>query len=201
LPVIDLLKGYFKIQDRDDLREIREKVMGKLLTLDEALKPTLPALLALLDVPVNDAAWQALEPGQRRQLTLDAVRRLMLREAREQPVLVIFEQWIAVARTGNVVVHLPWAIAFSAWVLAQLGEASEALNRLQEGEQLLERQAARSWVVGRGWAYQSLGSTCLLLGRLDEARRQGDRAVEGGDRVSGSGRSVRPDRRDTVTAR
>ena len=34
LPVIDLLKGYFKIQDRDDLREIREKVTGKLLTLD-----------------------------------------------------------------------------------------------------------------------------------------------------------------------
>ena len=40
------------------------------------------------------------------------------------------EQWIAVARTGNVVVHLPWAVALSAWVLAQLGEASEALNRL-----------------------------------------------------------------------
>jgi tetratricopeptide (TPR) repeat protein len=96
LPVIDLLKGYFKIQDGDDLREIREKVTGKLLTLDEALKATLPALLALLDVPVNDAAWQALEPGQRRQFTLDAVRRLLLREAREQPVLVIFEDlhWI-----------------------------------------------------------------------------------------------------------
>src|SRR6185369_10892513 len=46
LPVIDLLKGYFKIQDRDDLREIREKVTGKVLTLDEALKPTLSALLA-----------------------------------------------------------------------------------------------------------------------------------------------------------
>src|SRR5438445_10627641 len=43
LPVIDLLKGYVKIQDRDDLREIREKVMGELLTLDEALNPTLPA--------------------------------------------------------------------------------------------------------------------------------------------------------------
>jgi hypothetical protein len=51
LPVIDLLKGYFKIQDRDDLREIREKVTGKLLTLDRAREPTLPALLALLDVP------------------------------------------------------------------------------------------------------------------------------------------------------
>ena len=96
LPVIDLLKGYFKIQDRDDLREIREKVTGKLLTLDAALEPTLPALLALLDVPVDDAAWQTLDPGQRRQRTLDAVKRLLLREAREQPLLLIFEDlhWI-----------------------------------------------------------------------------------------------------------
>jgi class 3 adenylate cyclase/tetratricopeptide (TPR) repeat protein len=96
LPVIDLLKGYFKIQDRDDLREIREKVTGKLLTLDRALEPTLPALLALLDVPGDDAAWQALDPGQRRHRTLDAVKRLLLRESREQPLLLIFEDlhWI-----------------------------------------------------------------------------------------------------------
>ena len=96
LPVIDLLKGYFAIQDRDDPRAIREKVTGKLLTLDAALEPTLPALLALLDVPVDDAAWQALDPPQRRQRTLDAVRRLLLREAREQPLLLIFEDlhWI-----------------------------------------------------------------------------------------------------------
>jgi class 3 adenylate cyclase/tetratricopeptide (TPR) repeat protein len=96
LPAIDLLKGYFKIQDRDDLREVREKVTGKLLTLDESLKPTLPAFLALLDVPVDDPEWRVLDPGQRRQRTLDAVRRLLLREAREQPLLVIFEDlhWI-----------------------------------------------------------------------------------------------------------
>jgi len=96
LPVIDLLKGYFKIQDRDDLREIREKVTGKLLTLDRALELALPALLALLDVPMDDASWRALDPGQRRQQTLDAVKRLLLREAREQPLLLIFEDlhWI-----------------------------------------------------------------------------------------------------------
>jgi hypothetical protein len=41
LPVIELLKAYFGIQDRDGQREIRERVAGKLLTLDRALE--LPA--------------------------------------------------------------------------------------------------------------------------------------------------------------
>src|SRR6185503_3178535 len=77
-------------------REVREKVTGKVLTLDRALEPTLPALLALLDVPVEDAAWPTLAPTERRQRTLDAVKRLLLREAHEQPLLVIFEDlhWI-----------------------------------------------------------------------------------------------------------
>jgi len=95
LPVIDLLKAYFKVHDREAHREIREKMTGKLLTLDPALEPTLPALLALLDVS-EDASWQALDPPQRRQRTLDAVKRLLLRESQEQPLLVIFEDlhWI-----------------------------------------------------------------------------------------------------------
>ena len=68
-PVIELLKGYFTLQDRDELGEIREKVTGKLRALDASLQPTLPALLALLEVPVDDVAWQTLEPAQRRQRT------------------------------------------------------------------------------------------------------------------------------------
>src|SRR6266508_736278 len=78
LPVIDLLKAYFKIQDRDDQREIREKITNKLLALDRALESTLPAFLALLDVAVDPSAgsgqatWQALDPAHRRQLTLGA---------------------------------------------------------------------------------------------------------------------------------
>src|SRR6185436_15870247 len=96
LPVIDLLKGYFKVHDREADREIQEKVTGKLLTLDRSLEPTLPALLALLAVPVEDVQWQALDPPQRRQRTLEAVKRLLLRESQLQPLLVIFEDlhWI-----------------------------------------------------------------------------------------------------------
>jgi len=66
----------------------------------------------------------------------------------------------------------------SAWALAELGEASEALNRLQEGEQLLDRNAARGVLGNLGWVYHVLGRAALRLGRLDEARRLGDRAVE-----------------------
>jgi hypothetical protein len=43
--------------ERRSAREIREKVTGKLLTLDRALEPTQPASLALLDVPVDDRQW------------------------------------------------------------------------------------------------------------------------------------------------
>jgi class 3 adenylate cyclase len=96
LPLIDLLRTYFQIEPRDEARKIREKVTGKLLSLDRALEPSLPAFLWLLDVPVEDPQWDKLEPPQRRQRTLDGVKRLLLRESQVQPVLVQFEDlhWI-----------------------------------------------------------------------------------------------------------
>jgi class 3 adenylate cyclase/tetratricopeptide (TPR) repeat protein len=96
LPVIELIRGYFAIDSHDDSRRIREKVTGKVLTLAPALGSTVPALLALLDVPVEEASWPTLDPLQRRQQTLDAVKRLLLRESEVQPLIVVFEDlhWI-----------------------------------------------------------------------------------------------------------
>ena len=54
LPVVDLLRVYFKVDDDDDARAVREKITGKLLTLDENLRTAVPALLSLLGVPVTD---------------------------------------------------------------------------------------------------------------------------------------------------
>ena len=75
---------------------MREKVTGKLLALDRALEPALAALLSLVDVPVQDPSWETMAPPRRRQQILDAVKRLLRREAREQPLAVIFEDlhWI-----------------------------------------------------------------------------------------------------------
>jgi tetratricopeptide (TPR) repeat protein len=89
----------------------------------------------------------------------------------------LIERQIAVLRTGNIVGELPTALAYSARALAYLGDATEALSRLRECEQLLEGQSARGR-VGIGWASYSLGRACLLLGRLHEALRLGYSAVD-----------------------
>jgi len=90
-PIIDLLRGYFAIERHDDARSIHEKVTGKVLALDRALEPALPALLALLDIPPDYPEWERLEPLQRRHRTLDGVKRLLLRESQVQPLLLIIE--------------------------------------------------------------------------------------------------------------
>jgi transcriptional regulator with AAA-type ATPase domain/tetratricopeptide (TPR) repeat protein len=96
LPVIDLLKAYCGIGERDDRCAIPEKLTGKLLALDPALEFALPAFLTLLDIPVENREWQALDPAGRRHRTLDALKRLLIRESQRQPLVLVFEdlQWI-----------------------------------------------------------------------------------------------------------
>jgi class 3 adenylate cyclase/tetratricopeptide (TPR) repeat protein/ribosomal protein L40E len=96
LPLIELLKSYFQIEAQDEARRIREKVAGRVFSLDRALEPWLPAYLTLLDVAPDDPQWERLDPPQKRQRTLEGVKRLLLRESHVQPILVMFEDlhWI-----------------------------------------------------------------------------------------------------------
>ena len=95
-PVVDLLKRYCHVEERDEPRTVRAKVTGQILTLDEALQATIPALLALLDALPADSPFLTLDPPQRRQRTLDGLKRLLLRESQVQPLLLVFEDlhWI-----------------------------------------------------------------------------------------------------------
>jgi class 3 adenylate cyclase/tetratricopeptide (TPR) repeat protein len=95
-PVIDLLKRYVHVEEADDPRTIRAKLTGQVLTLDEALQETLPALLALLDALPADSPFLTLDPPQRRQRTLEALTRVLRRESQAQPLLLVCEDlhWI-----------------------------------------------------------------------------------------------------------
>jgi class 3 adenylate cyclase/tetratricopeptide (TPR) repeat protein len=91
LPLIDLLKSYFTITPEDDARRRREKIAGKVLILDRALEDTLPYFFTLLEVAENDDQLARIDPETRRRRTLDAIKRLLLRESLNQPLIVIFE--------------------------------------------------------------------------------------------------------------
>jgi len=96
LLAVELLKPYFQIDERDDVRSVRAKVTGHLLTLDETLRDVVAPVLWLLDALPVDDSFRDLEPPQRRQRTLDAVERLLCREAEDQPLVLALEDlhWI-----------------------------------------------------------------------------------------------------------
>jgi class 3 adenylate cyclase/tetratricopeptide (TPR) repeat protein len=95
-PVIDLLKRYAHVEEHEDARTVRAKVTGHVVTLDGALQDDIPALLSLLGALPENSLFLQLDPSQRRQRTLTALKRVLLRESEVQPLLLVFEDlhWV-----------------------------------------------------------------------------------------------------------
>jgi tetratricopeptide (TPR) repeat protein len=91
LPLIELLKNYFQLTLQDDERRRREKITGKVLTLDRSLEDTLPYLFALLGISEPTSPLQQMDPQIRRRRTFEAIKRLLVRESLNQPLILIFE--------------------------------------------------------------------------------------------------------------
>jgi predicted ATPase len=96
LPVIDLLHGYFEIAKENDSRQRGQKILGKLLELDRALEDTVPYLYALLDIVEGDDPRAQTDGQIKKQRTLEAIKRILLRASLNQPLMVMFEDlhWI-----------------------------------------------------------------------------------------------------------
>jgi class 3 adenylate cyclase/predicted ATPase len=96
LPLLELLKGYFRITIEDDEGRRQEKVTGTVLTLDRTLEDTLPYLFSLLGIAGDTSPLAQMDPQIRRQRTLEAVKRVLMRETLRQPCVLVFEDlhWI-----------------------------------------------------------------------------------------------------------
>ena len=88
---VELMRGYFGLGEDDPPERMREVVTARLEALGEALSPAREALMGLLGAPVDDEAWQRLEPSQRRHETLETVSRLLLGHAAGQPLCLVVE--------------------------------------------------------------------------------------------------------------
>jgi class 3 adenylate cyclase/tetratricopeptide (TPR) repeat protein len=116
-PLIALLRRYFKVDEGESRESVRTKVQTHLLGLDAKLKDAIPPLLALLDsLPDGESQektdtssnkkdreifelikrFDFLEPQQRRRLTLESLKRMLIRESLKGPVLLLLEDlhWI-----------------------------------------------------------------------------------------------------------
>jgi predicted ATPase len=96
LPTIDLLRNYFRIANEDDERTRREKVAGKITILDRTLEDTLPYIYGLLGIVEGDDLLAQMDGQIKKRRTLEAIKRILLRESLNQPLMVIFEDlhWI-----------------------------------------------------------------------------------------------------------
>jgi class 3 adenylate cyclase/tetratricopeptide (TPR) repeat protein len=96
LPVVELLGNYFGIAPGDDARRRRERITGKVLTLERELERALPYLFSLLGINENDDRLAQMDAQIKRQRTLTALNWMFLRESRNQPLIIVFEDlhWV-----------------------------------------------------------------------------------------------------------
>lgn len=116
-PLFEMLRHYFQIADGEVSEHIREQVVMHILELDNRLKDAIPPILSLLGVLPDETftaadghdwlnrlqdlnemikRFNAMDPQQRRRHTLDAVKRVVLRESQRQALLAVFEDlhWV-----------------------------------------------------------------------------------------------------------
>jgi len=96
LPVLELLRDYFQLGSADDAAARREKVRSALAALDPALNDTMPYLFGLLGIQETPDPSAQMDSQVWQRRTLDAIKRIIVRESLVQPVVLIFEDlhWI-----------------------------------------------------------------------------------------------------------
>jgi tetratricopeptide (TPR) repeat protein len=89
--VVQLLRGWAGLDDRDDAAAVRRTVEARGGALGAARQPALAAAVNLLAPSAGDPQWDALDPAQRRERIAEALKLLLLRESAAQPLLVVVE--------------------------------------------------------------------------------------------------------------
>lgn len=124
LPILDILRSYFEIGEREREIVIRKRVKEKIIGLDEKLQGILPPIQDLLSLKVEDEAYLKLEPKQRKEKVFEALRNLIVRGSQQRPLILAIEDlhwidktseefldyfigWLATVKVMLILVHRP----------------------------------------------------------------------------------------------
>lgn len=91
----NLIRAWCEISDEASHYDIDQRIRAKISALSEELVSALPAFESLLDIPVKDAEWRAIEPAARQQRIRTGIKKLVQLIAASRPLLLWFEdmQW------------------------------------------------------------------------------------------------------------
>jgi class 3 adenylate cyclase len=113
LPMLQVFRSYYGIDDRDDPGTVREKIAGRLLSLGEEFHPALPLLFDFFGAPDPDDPAPDLDPNARQRQLFDVLRRVVQGEADPSVTLIedlhwldsaseaFLEQWVEAAPGGT----------------------------------------------------------------------------------------------------
>jgi class 3 adenylate cyclase/tetratricopeptide (TPR) repeat protein len=91
MPLLQLLRDYFDISERDSERTARERIAGKLLLLDKAFEEDLPLVFDFLAVPDPLRPPPRMDPEARQRRLLGLMKRLTHAESAREPSVRVFE--------------------------------------------------------------------------------------------------------------
>jgi class 3 adenylate cyclase len=105
LPWLRIFQSFFSIREGEDAEAVLAKTSAAIASLSADLAWAVPAVLSLLGAEPEDGPWVDLDPQVRRRQIIDAIRSVLLRASRSQPLVLILEDlhWID-AETQDAVV-------------------------------------------------------------------------------------------------
>lgn len=90
-PISNLIRTIFGIGIDDTPQDVMKRVREEIDLLDPTLSVFLPAMFSLLDLTLDDQEWKKLEPSERRHEIIEAIKALILCQARHAPLVILIE--------------------------------------------------------------------------------------------------------------
>jgi len=105
LPILDILKSIFNIQEGDNELIVKRKIRNMISTLGDEFNPLNSPFQDMLSLTVDDEAFITLEPKEKRGKIFESVRNLLIRMSQDKPLIIAVEDLHWIDKTSQEFLH------------------------------------------------------------------------------------------------